>query len=294
MRCFFHTDMDGYCSAAIVYKSFLRDNKDWEKISGEKCEFVPIDYKDDFPFDKIILNETVVLVDYSLQKPGDFEKLKKLTDRIFWIDHHKTAIEKHKGFECAGIRQDGVAACVLTWKYYYPDEEVPEVVNMLGAYDIWDFSKYGEELNKLQAGIRLYDINPGSDLWVDLLTACDYEIETLVKICDEGEIALKYRNNYYAGLIKSWSFWAEFEGYKAICCNMGSTSSQLFDSVKEDYDLMMPFVFDGRQWSVSIYTKKRGIDVSKLAEKFGGGGHRQASGFQCTELPFTKIEKRGE
>ena len=288
MRCFFHSDMDGYCSAAIVYKFYKRD-RDFTKETGEECKFIPIDYKDDFPFDEIIPNETVVFVDFSLQMEGGFERLRKITDKIYWIDHHKTAIEKHKGFECAGIRRDGVAACVLTWKYYYPYEEVPVIVEMLGAYDIWDFSKYGEDLNKLQTGIRLFDHGPEEQMWVDWFKLAKSSIDNL--LLSVGAIALKYRNNYYAGLIKSWAFWAEFEGYKAICCNMGSCSSQLFDSVKEDYDLMMPFVFDGKQWSVSIYTKKKGIDVSKLAEKYKGGGHKNAAGFTVKELPFKRYEK---
>jgi nanoRNase/pAp phosphatase (c-di-AMP/oligoRNAs hydrolase) len=61
----------------------------------------------------------------------------------------------------------------------------------------------------------------------------------------------------------------------------------MFDTVEEDYDIMMPFVFDGKRWTVSLYTKKKDIDVSELAKKHGGGGHRQAAGFQCDQLPFT-------
>jgi len=292
MRCYFHTDMDGICSAAIVYKFYKRD-RDYTKDIGEECKFIPIDYKDDFPFDEITPNETVIFVDFSLQMEGGFERLKKITDKIIWIDHHKTAIEKHKGFDCIGIREDGVAGCILTWHYFYPGKKVPLVVDMLGSYDIWDFSKYGEDLNRLQTGIRLAETNPESDRWVELLET-EGQFDRLTKILEDGYTALKYRNNYYGGLIKSWAFWAEFEGYKAICCNMGSTSSQLFDSVKEDYDLMMPFVFDGKQWSVSIYTKKKEIDVSELAKKYKGGGHKNAAGFTVKELPFTKIEKRGD
>jgi oligoribonuclease NrnB/cAMP/cGMP phosphodiesterase (DHH superfamily) len=163
---------------------------------------------------------------------------------------------------------------------------MPLVVAMLGRYDVWDFSRYGNDLNKMQSGIRLWDTNPTSDNW-------DRWLRISYKADDEllrGTIALQYRDNYYAGLIKGWSFWVEFEGYKAICCNVGSVSSQLFNSVKEDYDLMIPFVFDGKQWTVSLYTKKD-IDCSEIAKKYGGGGHKKAAGFQCKELPFRWVEK---
>jgi len=272
MKCFYHTDMDGHCSGAIVYKA-MRDQGD---------EFIAMNYNIDFPFEKIEPNEKVVIVDFSLQKPGDFDKLLDITDNVIWIDHHKTAIEKHAHLDgtIKGIRRDGVAGCVLTWQYFFPDRAVPMVVSMIGDYDIWAF-KFGENTNKLQAGIRLYDNRPESLEWDRWLTSYYPQKEI-----DEGEIALKYRDNYYSGLIKSWSYFTTFEGYKAVVCNAGSVSSQLFDSVKEDYDIMVATIFDGKRWSVSVYTKRSDIDLAKITEKYGGGGHRQAAGFQCSVLPF--------
>lgn len=271
--------MDGKCSGAIVYKAFKEKRHELFEFE-DSCELFRIDYKDDFPFDKIIEDETIAIVDFSLQKPGEFENLLERTNNIIWIDHHKSAIEKFGHLPLIGARRDGIAGCELTWDFFYPDKEVPQVVQLLGDYDIWAF-KFGENTNKLQTGIRLYNTKPDSEMWDKWLDPTYDPVEELEK----GEIALNYRNSYYAGLIKSWSFFTEFEGYKVIACNAGSVSSQLFDSVEEDCDLMMPFCFDGRQWKVSIYTKKD-IDCSELAKKYGGGGHKQAAGFQCKELPF--------
>lgn len=297
MKCFYHRDMDGKCAGAIVYKFFKLD-RDYTKEIGEPCEFISIDYKDAFPFEKITPNETVVIVDFSLQKEGEFQRLLSITDKVIWIDHHKTAIEKHGDIDVTGIRRDGVAGCVLTWQYFYPNIELPRIVDMLGAYDIWDFSKYGNDLNKLQTGIRLFNTSPESDKWRGWLNTkregqeidgAGFIMDGLTSLLEMGGIALQYRDNQYASLIKAWSFEAYFHGYKAICCNAGSVSSQLFDSVKEDYVLMITFVFDGKQWTVSLYTKKD-IDVSAIAKIYGGGGHKQAAGFQCKELPFIRTE----
>lgn len=279
MKCFYHTDMDGHCAGAIVRRAMKNKEDD-----GTGFEYIAINYSHNFPFDKIRPNEEVVIVDFSLQKDGDFDRLLSITKRVVWIDHHKTAIEKHAHLsaQIAGIRRDGTAGCELAWEYYYPYASVPVIVQLLGDYDVWAF-RYGEDTNQLQAGIRLYgSTNPESSNWDKWLNP-GYLPKEEIKA---GEVALTYRDNYYAGLIKSWSFWTEFEGYKVIACNAGSVSSQLFDSIKEDYDLMMPFIFDGKKWTVSIYTKKD-IDCSALAKKYGGGGHKQAAGFQCNSLPFT-------
>ena len=41
------------------------------------------------------------------------------------------------------------------------------------------------------------------------------------------------------------------------------------------------------QWTVSLYTTpETGIDVSLIAKAYGGGGHKQAAGFNAKKLPF--------
>ena len=107
MKCFYHNDMDGICSGAIV-------NKFLTEIQGNKtdpCKFIMINYKDEFPFDTIQKDESIVIVDFSLQKPGEFEKLLEITPNVVWIDHHKSAIERFKHLDgiLAGIRRNGTA-----------------------------------------------------------------------------------------------------------------------------------------------------------------------------------------
>lgn len=265
MKTFFHgTDMDGKCSGAIVRKYY-----------GDEMEYIPYNYEE-FPFDSIEKDELVILVDCSC----DFNKLLEITKNIIWIDHHITAINQYEHLNILGLRRDGTAACELCWEVFYSEIDMPLVVKLLGDYDVWKFA-YGEDTNKLQTGIRLYDTSVDSKEWDRWLNPKLYPLAEINK----GEIALRYRDNYYEGLIKAFSFFAEFEGYKAVCCNAGSVSSQLFDSVKEDYDIMMPFVFNGKEWVVSLYTKKD-INVGEIAKKYGGGGHAKAAGFRCSELPL--------
>ena len=254
-------------------------------ITIEPTEFIGIDYKDSFPFHKIEPNEPVIIVDFSLQKQGEFSKLRTITNDIIWIDHHKTAIEKNEDMiDLAGKRNIDYAGCELTWFYCYPNIAMPLAVKYAGRYDVWYISGFGETLNEFQAGIRLCEHSPESEIWEGLLTD---DLKILHPLLYDGRIALKFRTHRYASLIKAFSFYANFEGYRAICCNVGATSSQLFDSAKGEYDLMCPFVFDGKQWTVSIYTKKN-IDCSEIAKKYGGGGHKKAAGFQCKELPFMR------
>lgn len=282
MKCFYHTDLDGKCAGAIVYqwmqtKPFLGDCS---------IEMIGIDYKDAIDIKTISPNEKLWIVDFSF-KPEIMEEVLKITKNITWIDHHKTAMEYQYSIELDGVREVGLSGCELTWGYLHPIDPMPPIVEMLGRYDVWDFSKYGEILNMLQAGIKLERNDPTDQNWEIWLFAPTAE-HILQDIIDAGKVALKFRQNRYADLIKALAFTTEFEGYKAIACNVALTSSQLFDSAKGDFDLMMPFSFDGENWTVSIYTKKDNIDVSGLAKKHGGGGHKQAAGFVTNTLPFRR------
>jgi len=272
MKCFYHIDMDGKCAAAIVYREY----------KDIKC--IPINYNINFPFDIIEKDEEIIIVDYSLQKENEFKKLLDITKNVIWIDHHKTAIEKHN--ECTnirGIRSIEKSGCELTWDFFHPDNETPKIVQLLGDYDTWSF-KF-EETKFVQEGIQLYPNNPESYLWNYWFINQHEDINHLI---ENGKVALLSKINYYKQYVSNWSYYTEFEGYKCIVCNIGLGSSKVFDSIEKNYDIMIVFIFDGNLFTISLYTEKN-IDVSLIAKKYKGGGHYKAAGFQCKELPFKRI-----
>jgi oligoribonuclease NrnB/cAMP/cGMP phosphodiesterase (DHH superfamily) len=286
MKTFFHSDADGRAAAVIVYKYYIREERTLEDF-----QFIGINYDVPFPFDKIVNNELVIIVDFSLQNKGDFTKLKQITSNIIWIDHHITAINKHSDIELEGIRRDGTAACVLTWEYFYPHQGMPYVIKLLADYDVWTFH-YGENTNYLQTGIKMYDTRPESSNWIKWLDPEYVAVEEINK----GQELIDYRNIMYKGFAKS-SYLGKFKGwfnkfknYKLICCNSNVASSQLFDSIKTEYDIMVRYNYNGEIYNVSLYTANPDIDVSEIALKYGGGGHKAASGFSCKHLPFVKLK----
>jgi oligoribonuclease NrnB/cAMP/cGMP phosphodiesterase (DHH superfamily) len=300
MKIFFHSaDLDGHCSAAIV------------KMKYPGAELIGINYGQPFPFDKLIENEIVIMVDFSLQPFTEMFKLAQKVgmDKLTWIDHHVTAIKDadecvfdkvepmndNPPFTitfnniCPGKREIGKAGCELTWDYFYPDDEMPAAVSFLGRYDVWDLQ--GSVL-PFQYGMRLNNTWPNNqEMWQKFLQPDDND-ETTMLVVDtirSGETILKYQKQENEKYTKSAAFEVLFEGHKAICINKLLTNSQLFESVwdKEKYDIMIAFgLRSNGTWTMSFYTDKDGIDVSLLAKKLGGGGHKQASGCSFEELPI--------
>jgi len=273
MKVVHHNDLDGECSAAIILHAFPE----------QKIELMPMDYKDDFPFQRIGKNEEVWIVDFSLQGKGQWERLLAITEQVVWIDHHKTALASEGPQQAQdGLRKDGEAACLLTWKFVHPHQDIPYPVRLVSDYDIW--AKLLPETDDFHFGMEGMDTAPDAPIWKSLFE--DYR--TLVEeIVEKGKLIHKRNAKENQSYLESYGFETIFEGFNCIACNKGMAGSGLFDSAKDkDYDIMIPFVFDGRQYTVSLFSTKDHIDVSTIAKKYGGGGHKGAAGFQCEVLPF--------
>lgn len=280
MICIYHSsDFDGKCSGAIVRK--------WAKENNLPLILIGWNYGKEFPWDKITPNEQVVMVDVALETLKEMKKLADMCD-LTWIDHHGRKLEEMEKLECDGLRKDGTAACELTWQYFFPDDEMPEAVSMLGRYDVWDFDS-GSNVEFFQYGMKTYNYNVDAGIWNYLL---DDRNKNIVRgIIDDGETVRQYQKSQCVEMINIGIFETEIDGVKAFACNASDVhNSQLFDSVErpEGKYLFILFGWSSEgQYKVSLYTDENvDVDCSSIAKKNGGGGHKQASGFSCKKLPF--------
>ncbi len=210
-----------------------------------------------------------------------------------WIDHHKSSIETHPA-DIPGCRMDGVAACRLAWQWFIaqaimPAKEMfverkvsePLAVQLAGEYDIWDHRD--PRAVPLQFGL---DSVKELD-WDALLTGEGWHYtEDLV---ENGRAAQNVIAKRDASMIAHRSFEVEFEGLKFLCLNIARCNSQTFISgVKPEHDGVMGFYWNGKHWNFSLYgvPGKPAVDLSRIAVKYGGGGHKQACGFRADTLPW--------
>ena len=298
MKCFYHNDSDGKCAGFWVHLSAGLTDVNF----GYKNEFVEMDYRMRFPIETINPNEQIYIVDFSIS-PDEMRELLKITKDVTWIDHHKTAIEKYSDFEydIRGVRYDGVAGCMLTCCYLHHMtsrgmgnikpfelsmcEYAPMFTKLIADWDVWKFD-FGDDTRYFQTAFYAYDFEPTSKKWLDFL---DFDKDFDKDMINQGIVMTRYRDSWAEKYIKI-GFETKFEGYKCFALNLGMANSEYFKSLpRGKYDILMPFSFDGDLFKVSMYSTT--IDVSKIASKYGGGGHKGASGFQCVELPFKKFKK---
>ncbi len=214
------------------------------------------------------------------------EQIASKSKRFTWIDHHISAIKEYQEQKgetyILGVLDNTISACEGTWNYLFPDEPMPHGIKLLGEYDTWrntDKKHWEEDVLPFQFGFRYYcnSVETFKDniFWDNTFVPC---------VIEKGNVILKYQAQINELNCKK-SFEIEFEGLRAICLNGGGFNSDVFKSVYDEskHDIMMPFQFDGKQWTISLYTTKD-IDLSVIAKAHGGGGHKKACGFQVKDI----------
>lgn len=289
--CLYHaSDLDGAASGGIVGY--------WAEKMGYNITYKPYNYGYLIKPTDFKGYDLVFAVDISFHETDPWV-YNYLGDRLVWIDHHKSAIEyseKHPEIiNSETVLKIGKGACELVWETLFPDNPCPKLVQYLSSYDVWDKKRFEwRQTEQIQFGARLeYGISP-KDL-CNYLKLIEFGLTDYIEeIRAKGESVLEYVEKNFAGKIKNYGFFIpEFKveglgSYRVLMLNTNEFTSKAFEGIYDPrfYDIMAPFCicpkekepgkFDVR---ISLYTEKQGIDVSKIAEIFGGGGHASASGF---------------
>ena len=252
----------------------------------------------EFPLNKIEKDERVFIVDFSIE-PEDMRELLKITKNVVWIDHHKTTIEKYQDFESyiPGIRMTGpgISGASLTCWYFRNnafsdgmervqglqpdenedwDEDMPLAILLVADWDTWTFN-YRKHTKYFHTAFEMLEYEPWQyGEWFEL-------IKDPYVFIEQGRLLYQYKQKQAEEYIESKGFAVEFEGYKCFAVNHGLINSDFFESVDDKYDVYIGFAYNGgsKRWSYSLRAANDDVDVSKIAVKYGGGGHKGAAGF---------------
>lgn len=273
--CLYHDDPDGCGSAAVVRRAL-----------GADVILHAMEIGDAVPWEVIEVCDQVVLVDYSLP----MEDMLLLRDKggFVWIDHHKSSLASLEEAMHAvpGQRTVDEAACVLTWRTFFPDQPAPRAVELIGDRDIWRMQY--PETRAFSEGLYNQDFSPANDeLWAPLLND---EADRVQELIDRGALLYEARMLTIEDAIERYGFETTFEGYRALAVNHRGSGDMGEHIRKLGYEVGYCYVEVVRDGSlkthVTLYSDQ--IDVSELARKHGGGGHRGAAGFQFvrSDRPF--------
>lgn len=273
--CLHHNDADGRASAAVVRRYYNR-----------QVVTIEMNYGDPLQWDRIEPAKRVIVVDFSLPL-AQMQQLAQICELI-WIDHHISAIRSlgEAAREWAGLQNTNEAACVLTWQYFYPDQPVPRALVLIGDRDVWRWAE--TDTGPFDASLQQENTDPTNDeLWLPLLADDPILLHRLI---DRGTILRVAQINAIQRQVSNYGYPVIFEGLRTLAINVRGNGDIGVAIRAMNYPLGYCYL-DGMQNGklmtfVSLFSSE--VDVSRIAQKFGGGGHPGAAGFsfERADSPF--------
>lgn len=193
--------------------------------------------------------------------------------------------------------------CFFKFNIYETEEEyenadeyrVPDIVRYVSDNDIWEhkfpqskqFATYYSFLDKTNKGIF-------ARTWTDTFN----NPRKLSEFCTEGQRIFQMEQTRSNEIREKIGYEYNFKGIDFYVMNESLGNSTIFGDEYYKHDAVCKWSYDGKEFTYTMYCEpsKAGIDLSKIAEEYGGGGHAGAAGFHTTEFLFgdiTKPKKKG-
>ena len=261
---------DGFGAAYAAWKKF-----------GNKADYISL-HNDGAEPPVELTGKDVYTLDFSYKLEvvkGLLLKVKSLTI----IDHHISNVEQVK--LVGGVYDVNHPGSVLSWKYFHPNKKLPRLFRNIEDIDIWKFKvPYTNELAEITT---LYPFD--FKVWDKLVKEIDTK-DGLRKYVDQGKILVQKRDDQVKK-IASYAEMVSFEGYEVFMVNSPVHVSHLGNFLCRKKG-PIAVIWSRRGEKMIINLRSAGtVDVSKIAEKYGGGGHRAAAGFFWREKDFLKFKK---
>lgn len=289
----YHADCtDGYGAAFAA----------WLKL-GDQAEYVPMSYGDiDTHLD--YTGRDLYILDFSFSREV-MDHMFANAKRVIWLDHHKTAFEmwceteREQHIELHALPEGHVvvldnnkSGALLAWEYFHPGTEVPMLIKHIDDYDRWQFNLKGtKEINK-----ALWSFTPWTfPLWQEIIDDNQYG-----SMWSQGSAILRAHDQNVTSTVKGSArpcliiATSPKEGGEHWEANILVHATGLaancppFLTSDVGHELANQSGTFGLCWTLSKSGLKAqcslrsngDYDVNAIAKAFGGGGHRNAAGFE--------------
>ena len=224
----------------------------------------------------------VYFVDFSCRL-NVLKNILEVANSVTIIDHHKTAIDELKDFEhpkFTKVFDLNHSGAVLTWKWLWPEREVPQILSLIEDRDLWRFNISGtKEINAYLYSLE-FDIQQWADVFLDAesFRLCATEmIASGISLLrqDAKRVASLLRNARMMRIGGLLTPTVNCNGFHASDVGHELAKGKFFAATYYDTPR-------GRTFSLRASDDST-ADVSAIARTYGGGGHMTAAGFT---VPF--------
>lgn len=253
---------DGFCAAWAYHRA------------DPNAEFVPVQYGDAPPD---VTGRDVYVLDFSFKRDV-LLAMKAAARSLLVLDHHKTAEADLAGLDFCTFDM-GKSGGRLTWEFlveHFTERtsgKTPWLIDYTEDRDLWRWAL--PQSREINSALRTYPLD--FDQW-DALHA---DPESVPKLAREGAAILRAEKAIVDSHVKN-ARETTIDGHKVLCVNATTLVSEIAGELAKDRPFgVCWFEGDDNERVYSLRSRDGGVDVSEIAKKHGGGGHRNAAGFRA-------------
>lgn len=255
---------DGWCAAFVAQKKY-KNAVLMPMLHG----YVPA--LDD------ISGKSVLVLDFSWPRETT-EWVKAVTSSLLIIDHHKTADAALTGLSYA-IFDMNRSGAGLTWDTLNPGQARPWYVNYVEDVDLWN--------NKLPRTKEISAYLKSLDYTVAAWSALDAAV--FGDAVNTGRILRMEVDHYVKAMVAMARYDGHIDGHSVGITNAPYLNiSELCHAMLASCDIALGWFVRGDGMTQFSLRSAGELDVSAIAKRYGGGGHKNAAGFQ---LPLAEARK---
>lgn len=228
-----------------------------------------------------VMGRSVVMVDFSYKRPI-IERMAARAKSILILDHHKTAAEDLSDLghlpNVTVVFDMNRSGARMAWDHYFPDVQPPRLIRYIEDRDLWRFVL--PESRQFSANLFSHPYDFAA--WDDLAKQAEAD-EGLALMVAAGEAIERKHHKDIAELVAKTMRRMVIGGINVPVANLPYTLSSDAGNLmaRMDESKIGVCYWDepgGRVFSLRSVAD--GPDVSAIAKSYGGGGHKNASGFK--------------
>lgn len=284
--CIYHGHCDdGFAAAWCVRKAL-----------GTEVDFYPGVYQKEPPPHE---GRDVIFVDFSYKRPV-LDAMAAKTRSMLILDHHKTAQEDLADvpkapdweqwqvwddpllFNVGAWRRGAVfdmnrSGAGLAWDFLFPNQPRPKLIDHIEDRDLWRFNL--PNTREIQATVfsHPYDF----PVWDNLIEAAESHVG-VSRLTAEGSAIDRKMLKDIAELLGVATRHMVIGGVEVPVVNLPYTmASEAAGTLAAEAPFAASYFDNATHRVFSLRSRgEGGADVSAIAKAYGGGGHRNAAGFQ--------------
>lgn len=273
----------------------------WMKF-GDSAEYMPMSYRKDNQLDGIdYKGRDIYILDFSFSK-STMTQLFWNAAQVIWLDHHASVFkdwgvlpnlsqETYVSVDDLDIPAHNIvildntrSGALIAWEYFHRDTAVPMLIRHIDDYDRWQFKLDGtKEYNK-----ALWSYTPWSfEQWHNIFDLTDDT--TAADMYSEGEAILRAHDQNVTAVVEAGVMPCEIYLRPEVSASGLAVNAPHFLASDVGHELANRSGTYGLVWSLSKNGRANcslrsngNYDVSAIAKEFGGGGHKNAGGFDVS------------